>query len=174
MMRRSAYEAAGGFRSAFSIAEDYDLWLRIPAELEMANLPDPLYAWRSHGGSITAKDRSRMIFYAAVARTFAEERRRGGRDSVDLLAAHPAAEDFLARYSKAGRLSLYLGEALAREGRVREARAHLGRALRARVSLTRAASCWALTWLLPLARRARSRRGRGRSRDDSASRAEHP
>ena len=150
MMRRSAYETAGGFRSAFSIAEDYDLWLRVPSEYEMANLATTLYAWRSHRASATAKDRTRMIFFAAVARTFAEERRASGRDSVALLAAHPNPEEFLAAYPMAGRLALHLGEALVREGRAREARRYLGRAIREGAGLGRAASWWALTWLLPV------------------------
>jgi len=156
MMRRSAYIAAGGFRRAFLVSEDYDLWLRIPPEFQLANLAEPLYAWRRHASSTTSRNRTRMIFFAAVARTFADERRATGRDSIDLLAAHPDPAAFLERYALGGRLALHVGEALAREGRAKEARHYLARALHEPRALLRAGPWWMLTWLLPLTRRGRS------------------
>jgi len=156
MMRRSAYVGAGGFRRAFLSAEDYDLWLRIPSELELANLAEPLYAWRRHAQSTTARDRTRMIFFAAVARAFALERQATGRDSIDLLAAHPDPAAFLERYPMAGELAFQFGEGLAREGRASEARRYLARALREPGSLGRAGSWWLATWLIPLTPRGRA------------------
>ena len=156
MMRREAYVAAGGFRRAFLSAEDYDLWLRIPPELELANLAEPLYSWRRHAGSTTARDRTRMIFFAAVARTFALERQRTGRDSIDLLAAHPDPAAFFERYGMAGELAFHFGEALAREGRAGEARRFLSKALREPGSLRRAAPWWLATWLIPFTPRGRA------------------
>ncbi len=156
LMRRSAYEAAGGFRDAFRSAEDFDLWLRMPADLEMDNLAEPLYAWRRHGANLTARARSVMTFHAAVARAFADERREAGRDSVELLLAHPSEEEFLARYPRAGRVALYFGEMLAREGRAREARRLLGRALRDPRCRGAALPWWGLTWLLPFTPRGRA------------------
>ena len=156
MMRRSAYEAAGGFRAAFPSAEDFDLWLRVPADVEMDNLAEPLYAWRGHSGNITARRRGAMTFYAAVARAFADERRETGRDSVELLAASASDEDFLARFPRSGRVAFYLGEMLARQGRAREARHHLGRAFRDPSSRLAALPWWGLTWLLPFTPRGRA------------------
>ncbi len=50
MMRRSAYERAGGYRDV-PWPEDYDLWLRmLEAGIPMAKLPDVLYEWRDHPG----------------------------------------------------------------------------------------------------------------------------
>ena len=42
MMRRSALERAGGYDPAFSVAQDYDLWLRMARVTQLANLPEPL------------------------------------------------------------------------------------------------------------------------------------
>jgi len=156
MMRRSAYVAAGGYRGAFLAAEDYDLWLRVPREFELANLAEPLYSWRRHVDSTTARDRTRMIFFAAVARAFADERRATGHDSIERLAAHPDPAAFLDQYALAGRLAVHFGEALAREGRAKEARQYLGRALHERGGLLRAGPWWLLTWLLPLTPRGRA------------------
>jgi hypothetical protein len=53
MMRRTAYERAGGYR-AVPWAEDYDLWLRmLRSGIAMAKLPEPLYEWADHPGRAT-------------------------------------------------------------------------------------------------------------------------
>lgn len=45
MMRKEAYESAGGYRGT-EWPEDYDLWLRMNrASIAMAKLPDRLYRW---------------------------------------------------------------------------------------------------------------------------------
>ncbi|HEU4724472.1 MAG TPA: glycosyltransferase, partial [Candidatus Eisenbacteria bacterium] len=68
MIRREAYEASGGYRAAFLAAQDVDLWLRMPPGAELANLPEPLYAWREHPGGVFARARDRQLFFASVAR----------------------------------------------------------------------------------------------------------
>ena len=151
LLRREAYEAAGGFRAPFRAAEDFDLWLRIPERFGMENLPEPLYAWRRHGGNTTARSRGDHLRYAATARAFAEERRERGSDSVALLESAPDGKAFLAGYARAARLSFLIGEHLVREGRVGEGRRYLAGALGAAgatIRLRLAASSW---WLLSLA-----------------------
>ena len=50
MMRREAYERAGGYRDG-PWPEDYDLWLRMHRGGErMAKLPEELYVWTDHPG----------------------------------------------------------------------------------------------------------------------------
>lgn len=50
MMRRAAYERAGGYRNA-GWPEDYDLWLRmLRLGIRMAKLPEVLYEWADHPG----------------------------------------------------------------------------------------------------------------------------
>ena len=48
MARRHFLHDAGGYRPELPVTEDYDLWLRLAERCEMANLPEVLYAYRSH------------------------------------------------------------------------------------------------------------------------------
>ncbi|HEU4334147.1 MAG TPA: glycosyltransferase [Candidatus Eisenbacteria bacterium] len=159
MIRREAYEAAGGYRAAFDAAQDVDLWLRMPREFRFANLDEPLYEWRAHPGGVFARARDQQLFFGAAARAFAEERRaRGsnGRDSIALLAEAETTEAFLERYRRRDRVERHWAEALVREGRVSEARAMLRRAMTTPRSAAEAALWWAISWpagLLPRARR---------------------
>jgi hypothetical protein len=56
MMRRSAYEAVGGYREV-EWFEDYDLWLRMwAAGLRMAKVDEVLLKWRHREGRLTLTD----------------------------------------------------------------------------------------------------------------------
>jgi glycosyltransferase involved in cell wall biosynthesis len=159
VMRRDAYERAGGYRPAFRASQDYDLWLRIGGATTFANLAEPLYAWRRHPGGVFARERDRQLFYAAVARAFAEERRATGADSIALLERFDRAETLHAEYPRRDRLAFYLGEALVREGRVGDARRWLARAIGTPRSTAGALAWWALSFpvaLTPRAARARA------------------
>jgi glycosyltransferase involved in cell wall biosynthesis len=155
MMRRDAYRAAGGYRAPFRAAEDYDLYLRMPAGAGLANLPEPLYAWRRHAGNSFARARNDHLFFLAVARAFRDERAATGRDSIEALAGAQSPEAFLDAYRFPGRLLFYLGEAYTREGRVAEARRYLRRSIPHRDTRTAALGWWALSFGMGLARRAR-------------------
>jgi glycosyltransferase involved in cell wall biosynthesis len=165
VMRRSAYERAGGYRPAFRASQDYDLWLRWPPGEELANLADPLYEWRLHPSGVFSRARGDQLFYSAIARAFAEEREAGRPDSIGLLHECPGLTELLARYPRAGRLAFYLGEIHVREGLGREARHYLGRALRDPESRLEAIPWWILAWLIPFTprgRRAAHRRSKAR------------
>jgi len=153
MMRREAYAAAGGYRAPFRAAEDYDLYLRMPADAVLETLPETLYAWRRHPGNSFARQRGDHLFFLATARAFDAERRATGRDSVPLLASSVDREAFLAGYRFAGTLLLHLGEAYVREGRVAEARRFLGRAM-AQGPRAAALGWWALSFAVALTPRA--------------------
>lgn len=60
MMRRSAYEKAGAYRKGLNLSEDYDLWLRMAAVTEMANLSDRLVQYRQRRGSVSARRGTRL------------------------------------------------------------------------------------------------------------------
>ena len=167
MMRRAAYEHAGGYRAAFRASQDYDLWLRFGAGERLANLPEPLYEWRLHPSGVFSRARRDQLFYSAVARAFADERRSTGSDSCELLASTPEPERFLQNYIHAGRLALHLGEVHAREGLARDARRYLGRALEDPGARIRAIPWWLLTWALPFT-------PRGRRARSAAADAAHP
>jgi hypothetical protein len=165
MMRREAYEAAGGFRAGFRAAEDYDLWLRVPARFELRNLPEPLYQWRSHEGNSFHRERLGHLEYLAVARAFADERRRSGKDSADALAEAGNPEAFRRGYPSAARLARYRAEAFIREGRTGEGRAALRDVWRAPdpILLPAALAWWLLSWGVALTPRARRRRAESRA-----------
>ncbi|MDW8071801.1 MAG: glycosyltransferase [Anaerolineae bacterium] len=55
MMRRDRIEQAGHYEESFLAVGDYDLWLRLAEWTNLANLADPLYGWRRHEASITAR-----------------------------------------------------------------------------------------------------------------------
>jgi GT2 family glycosyltransferase len=81
MLRRSALEAAGGFREV-AWAEDYDLWLRLHAHgYRMAKVPRVLLRWRNRRGRATFTDPRYSIpmFLAAKAHYLAPELSRMGR-----------------------------------------------------------------------------------------------
>ena len=71
MMRRDAVLKAGGYRKAFSHAEDYDLWLRMSdLGYTIANLPQPLLNYRWHGANVSevhwqAQGRSGLLAHLA-------------------------------------------------------------------------------------------------------------
>jgi glycosyltransferase involved in cell wall biosynthesis len=75
MLRRTALEAAGGFREV-AWAEDYDLWLRLHARgYRLAKLPRVLLRWRNHPRRATLTDPRYSIanFLAAKAHYLAPE-----------------------------------------------------------------------------------------------------
>lgn len=54
MLRRALVTSAGGYDTSFSVAQDYDLWLRLSAVTRLANLVEPLVIRRLAAGRVTA------------------------------------------------------------------------------------------------------------------------
>ena len=132
MVRRDALEAIGGYREAFRASQDLDLWLRLSERFAIDNLPEGLYAWRMNPAGVYATRREEQLKYCGIALAFARERRRGGRDSYELLReAGNDLEAFAARYPRQGLLRALWGELLFRGlGNPAEARRHLALAVR--------------------------------------------
>ncbi len=154
VMRANVYRAAGGYRAAFLASQDLDLWLRLPRDAGLANLAEPLYAWRRHGASVFARARDRQLRYAALARAFSAERAARGADSYDALVAAGDFERFLAKYRDRDRLCLLLGDVHAR-GRVAEAWGWFARALSSPRTCAPALAWSAATCAIALSPRAR-------------------
>lgn len=85
MMRRSTLNDIGGYRSFFTSAEDYDLWLRLSEVSGIANLPEVLLRYRQHGGSITATKAQQQNFSRGMARFASEKRKQGFQDPIDAM-----------------------------------------------------------------------------------------
>jgi len=77
MMRRDAYLQAGGYRPGLNLAEDYDLWLRMAAVTEMANLPERLVKHRLHRKSVSARRRTALALSGLCAAAAAVARQSG-------------------------------------------------------------------------------------------------
>lgn len=51
MIRRSAYQAVGGFNPSMRVGEDYDFWLKVSRITQMHALAGPVAFYRIHGSS---------------------------------------------------------------------------------------------------------------------------
>lgn len=54
------FEEYGGFNEDFSGVQDYDLALRVSAKEKLGRIPDHLYRYRWHGGSVSVSRRQRQ------------------------------------------------------------------------------------------------------------------
>jgi hypothetical protein len=77
MLRRDAVLALGGYRPAFEMAEDYDLWLRLSERHEVANLAEPLLDYREHPRQASRVAVAQRILSELAARRCAERRAEG-------------------------------------------------------------------------------------------------
>jgi len=67
VLRRPEVLAAGGYRSEFKNAEDYELWLRLARTHDLANLPMPLLRYRFSLGGMTLSRKWEQLFYVNLA-----------------------------------------------------------------------------------------------------------
>jgi glycosyltransferase involved in cell wall biosynthesis len=80
MLRKDLLLAVGGYREAYRLAQDYDLWLRLAEHSELANLPDPLLYYRVYAGQVSVRKLEQQTVSVVGARAAAEERRVSGKD----------------------------------------------------------------------------------------------
>jgi hypothetical protein len=83
MVRRSVFDEIGGYREAFTAAQDFDVWLRIADRAQLANLPDIVGLYRVHAGQTTAQMLEMQVVCAAAARLSAASRASGRTDPFD-------------------------------------------------------------------------------------------
>ncbi|MBV8197723.1 MAG: glycosyltransferase [Candidatus Eremiobacteraeota bacterium] len=95
MYRRDDALAAGGYTDRFSTCEDYDFMLRLAKRGKVANLPEPLTAYRFHGASTkSTKTLAQLRDTVAIKRVaFAEY----GYRATLVARAVNLAQDVLAR-----------------------------------------------------------------------------
>lgn len=80
MMRRDCFERVGGYRPAFIAAEDYDLWLRMGEQSELANLSCVLLLYRFHPEQVSVQHICQQTLSHEAAIFAARRRREGGAD----------------------------------------------------------------------------------------------
>ena len=96
MMRKSAVIKAGGYRTGYDSAEDYDLFLRLAEVGRLANLPQVLLRYRLHAKSLTA---ARAVYQRQMAREALKEawrrRKRPGPLPAPILELRAPSEEEL-------------------------------------------------------------------------------
>lgn len=127
MMRRDGYERAGGYRAAFTVGQDWDLWYRIGALGKFQIVPEVLYTACVTPNSISGDLRgeqqtlAKLSFAAMLARSKGESDEEIVRRAAGVNVAHRRTACSEAR-------GLYaIGEALRRRRDAR-ARRYLRRA----------------------------------------------
>ena len=88
-MRTALVRQAGGYRTAFRAAEDYDLWLRMAETGGIAVLPEILIQYRLHDTNLSRLDAIRQSFSVRLAQRSAAARRRGSSDPASGLETPP-------------------------------------------------------------------------------------
>jgi glycosyltransferase involved in cell wall biosynthesis len=84
MFRRSAYVRAGGYREAFVVAQDLDLWARMAEIGDCLATPQILYEAKLTKGSISHLRRKEQIRVAHAIHACARARRTGADEGIIL------------------------------------------------------------------------------------------
>ncbi|MEN9419483.1 MAG: hypothetical protein RI988_3103 [Pseudomonadota bacterium] len=82
VMRRSAFEAVGGYRACIAHAEDYDLWLRLAERGDLDNLREPVLRYRRHPHQVSIRHFREQALSNLAARASARARRAGEPDPL--------------------------------------------------------------------------------------------
>ncbi len=90
MFRRDRFVELGGYDERFITAQDYDMWLRFSERNQLANLPEPLYAYRFTVESVTVQRMVSQHRLAVLARRLAEERAGGSQGPAQDVAPYLA------------------------------------------------------------------------------------
>jgi glycosyltransferase involved in cell wall biosynthesis len=92
MMRRSAYERAGGYRSMFYFAQDLDLWSRLTELGSHLVVPEILYKAEASPGSISGSRRVEQEKFYNLIVACTKARRTGASEAPFLLKAEHLAQ----------------------------------------------------------------------------------
>ena len=82
IMRREVLEMVKGYRRAFALSEDYDLWLRVIERFQVANLAEPVVYYRIHPGQVSVQRLRQEVICWMAARAAARIRASGGGDPL--------------------------------------------------------------------------------------------
>ena len=82
LIRREAFALVGGYRTMFSQAEDYDLWLRIAEHFKCGNLKHVVLKYRIHPYQISMRKRTQQTLCVLAAQVSASSRRKGITDPL--------------------------------------------------------------------------------------------
>lgn len=134
VVRREALESTGGFDERMTHAEDLDLWIRLARRGPAAAARRPLVRYQHRPGGLTRQ---------------AEARLKGDVDLFGRLGSDASLPEDLRRRARrrASLAEFKLAVAALRDGRRREARAHLRRAWLVPDRVVPVVTTWIATWL---------------------------
>ena len=132
VFQRAAYEAAGGYRQAFRLAQDWDLWWRLAERGEFALVPEVLYTRTLTLDSLSFTRSREQARLGELARDAALARLegRGDEQKVEEAAALSARIGPAIAGRRERARALYFIGSLLRERHDPRARAYFARALR--------------------------------------------
>jgi hypothetical protein len=84
LMRRTAYEHAGGYREQFHFSQDSDLWMRIAADWLIGYVPRVRYVHRKEVASTSGARRAAQVRFAEIGHRCRAAREQG-QSEADLL-----------------------------------------------------------------------------------------
>jgi glycosyl transferase family 2 len=85
VMRTRAFHSVGGYRKVVIDAEDYDLWLRIADNFQLANLKTVVLKYRRHQEQVSVRKFKQQSLSAHAARMAALSRSRGDPDPLEAI-----------------------------------------------------------------------------------------
>jgi glycosyltransferase involved in cell wall biosynthesis len=98
VIRKDAFDAAGGYQAAFRYSEDLDLYLRLAEVTKMANLDQVLVLYRVHGNQVCARNFEQGIISSLGTRIAAELRAKNRGDDSSLKNEVPLSRATLRQY----------------------------------------------------------------------------
>jgi GT2 family glycosyltransferase len=96
MFDRTVAQRCGGYRIAFEGAEDFDLWLRMSEQGDVAILPRILMQYRLHGSNVSSTKAVRQVISTRLAIQCAALRAEGLPDPTDAWTGTPDQKTLLA------------------------------------------------------------------------------
>ena len=83
LIRKEAFVLVGGYRRAFTVSHDYDLWLRIAEHCQIANLERVVLQYRMHAFQVSLRKRMQQTLCKLAAQASATSRRDGREDPLN-------------------------------------------------------------------------------------------
>jgi len=114
--RRGAYRAAGGYRPAFRLAQDVDLWPRLAEHGRVLLLEEALTEVRVELDGLSPRHHRTQLALRELAARAARVRRSGGDESALLATAERLSRRALGSDAGSGAAAYFVGACLARRG----------------------------------------------------------
>ncbi len=118
MFRKESYCKAGGYRSEFYFAQDWDLWYRLAESGQFQVIEQTLYRVRISPGSISTENKKAQDTLGELALCALAQRKRGFADQDILVVANdirPGNNKTTPRLNR-GRSLYFIGECLRKNG----------------------------------------------------------